>query len=108
VFLLGERGKVAPFGVAGGGPGALNHFQWDTDAGVATPPLVSKVTDVRLCKGQRVRLETPGGGGWGAPGGRDPARVRRDVQLGYVTPEAALRDYGVAVPGECDRQDAPA
>ncbi|HXW29057.1 MAG TPA: hydantoinase B/oxoprolinase family protein, partial [Xanthobacteraceae bacterium] len=107
VFLLGERGKVAPFGVAGGGPGALNRFQWDTETGVATPPLVSKVTDVRLSKGQRVRLETPGGGGWGAPSGRDPARVRRDVRLGYVSSEAALRDYGVAA-AECDHEDASA
>jgi len=107
VFLLGERGKVAPFGVDGGGPGALNRFQWDTESGVATPPLVSKVTDVRLTRGQRVRLETPGGGGWGAPGGRDLQRVRRDVRLGYVTPEAALREYGVAVAGERDREDTP-
>ena len=107
VFLLGERGKVAPFGVDGGGPGALNRFQWDTESGIATPPLVSKVTDVRLTRGQRVRLETPGGGGWGAPGGRDLQRVRRDVRLGYVTPEAALREYGVAVAGEHDREDTP-
>jgi N-methylhydantoinase B len=108
VFLLGERGKVAPFGVAGGGPGALNRFQWDTESGVATPPLVSKVTDVRLTRGQRVRLETPGGGGWGAPGGRDPQRVRRDVRLGYVTPEAALCEYGVSVACERDPEDTPA
>ena len=44
-----------------------------------------------------MRLETPGGGGYGNPMDRDPARVARDVALGYVSPEAAARDYGVAV-----------
>jgi N-methylhydantoinase B len=33
-----------------------------------------------------VRLETPGGGGWGAPTARDPEAVSRDLALGYVTP----------------------
>jgi N-methylhydantoinase B len=44
-----------------------------------------------------VRLETPGGGGFGNPLTRDPARVVRDVQLGYVTPAAARQDYGVVI-----------
>jgi N-methylhydantoinase B len=59
--------------------------------------MVSKVFGVRLVEGARVRLETPGGGGWGDPKARDPARVARDVRLGYVTAEAARRDYAVAV-----------
>ncbi len=33
VALLGERGRYAPFGVAGGQPGALNRFIFDTDQG---------------------------------------------------------------------------
>jgi N-methylhydantoinase B len=93
VFLLGERGKYPPFGVNGGGPAALNRFIYETDAGEATPPLVSKVTDVKIRRGQKVRLETPGGGGFGDPATRDPERVARDVRLGYVSPEAARRDY---------------
>ena len=47
--------------------------------------------------GQHVRLETPGGGGFGDPLTRDPLRVARDVELGYVTPAAARRDYGVVI-----------
>jgi N-methylhydantoinase B len=85
VSLLGERGTVAPFGVAGGGPAALNRFSWDAGEGERTPKLVSKVTDVFLPAGRRVRLETPGGGGWGAPEGRDQAAAARDEALGYVT-----------------------
>jgi N-methylhydantoinase B len=97
VFLLGERGRFAPFGVNGGGPAALNRFFWQTADGEKSPPLASKVTDVKIAEGQRVRLETPGGGGWGDPLQRPPALVGRDVRLGYVAPEAARRDYKVVV-----------
>ncbi|MBV9077456.1 MAG: hydantoinase B/oxoprolinase family protein, partial [Methylobacteriaceae bacterium] len=92
VFLLGERGKVPPFGVEGGEPAALNRFAWETEGGWASPPLASKVTDVRLAPGRCVRLETPGGGGWGDPARRDPAARERDGRLGYVTGGAAVGD----------------
>jgi N-methylhydantoinase B len=97
VFLLGERGKYPPFGVNGGGTAALNRFVYETDAGERTPPLVSKITDIKIQPGQKVRLETPGGGGFGDPATRDPVRVARDVRFGYVSRDAALRDYKVAV-----------
>ncbi len=89
VFLLGERGRFAPFGVAGGGEAALNRFFWETDDGEATAPLVSKVTGVRIRKGQRVRLETPGGGGWGDPAEREKSRIERDTREGYVEAKGA-------------------
>jgi N-methylhydantoinase B len=93
-FLLGERGKRAPFGLEGGGAGALNRFVFDTPEGPRTPPLASKIAGVKLQNGMRVRLETPGGGGLGAPQERDPSRVAHDLREGYITPEAATRDYG--------------
>jgi len=93
VFLLGERGKYPPSGANGGGSASLNRFIYQTDSGEKTPPFVSKVTDVRIRRGQKVRLETPGGGGFGDPKVRDPKRIARDLRLGYVTPEAAARDY---------------
>jgi N-methylhydantoinase B len=88
VALLGERGCVGPFGVAGGEAGALNRFTYQTAQGMQAPPLVSKVTGVRLAAGHRVRLETPGGGGWGAPEARDAQAGARDLALGYVTARA--------------------
>jgi N-methylhydantoinase B len=97
VFLLGERGRFAPFGVNGGQPAALNQFHWQTDEGEKTPPMASKITDVKIKQGQRVRLETPGGGGWGFPLTRDPERVARDVRLGYISAAAASTAYGVIV-----------
>ncbi|WP_158818783.1 hydantoinase B/oxoprolinase family protein [Methylocapsa sp. S129] len=109
-FLLGERGRFAPFGVNGGGPAALNVFSWQTDSGDAHPPLASKVTDVRVRQGQRVRLETPGGGGWGHPLGREGAIVARDVRLGYVSAAAARTDYRIEVTpeGELDSEQTQA
>jgi N-methylhydantoinase B len=97
VFLLGERGRFAPFGVAGGQPASLNRFFWQTDDGERSPPMASKIADAKIRAGQRVRLETPGGGGWGDPKVRDPALVARDVRLEFIGAEHAARDYGVVV-----------
>ncbi|PKP84869.1 MAG: hydantoin utilization protein B [Alphaproteobacteria bacterium HGW-Alphaproteobacteria-2] len=98
-FLFGERGRFAPKGVAGGGEGALNHFSYQTDDGWAEPPLVSKMVGIALRQGQRVRLETPGGGGYGPPGRRAPEAVARDVALGFINEDAATESYGDAWKG---------
>ncbi|GGK17511.1 hydantoinase B/oxoprolinase family protein [Salinarimonas ramus] len=97
VALLGERGKFAPFGVAGGLPAEKNRFTWDTPDGPREPPFVSKITGVRIEAGGRVRLESPGGGGWGDPRRRAPSAVARDVANGLVSVDAARQDYAVAV-----------
>ncbi|MEM7523002.1 MAG: hydantoinase B/oxoprolinase family protein [Pseudomonadota bacterium] len=93
-FLFGERGRFAPQGAAGGAAGAMNRFAYEQDDGPATPPLASKMRGMTLKRGQAVRLETPGGGGYGPPGERDPAAVARDVARGLLTPGAADAAYG--------------
>jgi N-methylhydantoinase B len=85
ISLLGERGRYAPFGVVGGEPAALNRFSWDSDDGQKTAPMTSKITGVRLKAGQRLRLETPGGGGWGDPSRRAPEATARDLKRGFIT-----------------------
>jgi len=95
-FLFGDRGRFPPRGVAGGGTAAMTRFTYPQDGVPATPPLASKIVDVPLERGQRVRLETPGGGGYGDPAERSPAAIQCDIALGFVTPEAARRDYGGA------------
>ena len=45
--------------------------------------------------GARVRMAFPGGAGYGDPTDRDPALVRRDLARGYISAEAAARDYGL-------------
>lgn len=92
IALLGERGRFAPFGVAGGAAGALNRFTWGS-AG-ENPPMASKIVGVSIGQGERLRLETPGGGGWGDPAARPLHAIARDIRLGYVSTEAAARNYG--------------
>ena len=97
VFLLGERGKFPPFGVNGGKAAALNRFVFRDRTGEHQVPLVTKTTDVKVTNADIVRLESPGGGGFGDPRQRDAALVARDVRFGYVSVESARRDYGVAL-----------
>ena len=54
----------------------------------------------RLARGDLVRIMTSGGGGWGSPLDRPAAQVRDDVLDGFVSPESAFADYGVALAGE--------
>lgn len=95
-FLFGERGRFAPQGVVDGEASALNRFSYETADGWAVPPMASKMRGIRLTQGQAVRLETPGGGGYGPPGARAPAAVARDVALGLISAEAATATYGTA------------
>jgi len=97
VFLFGERGKFAPPGVIGGKPAALNRFTYEQDDGLHTPPMVSKMVGIKIKKGQKLHLETPGGGGYGAPFERAPEAVARDVALGYISHASAASDYGVSI-----------
>ena len=103
-FIFGERAKHAPPGVLGGKSAALNKFYFEQSEGDLTPPMGSKMVGIQLINGQAVRLESPGGGGYGDPLLRSIDAVTEDIRLGYVTPENAQSEYGVALgpDGEID------
>ncbi|MBE0553112.1 MAG: hydantoinase B/oxoprolinase family protein, partial [Rhodobacteraceae bacterium] len=61
---------------------------------VWVPPHLSKAQDIALEPGDRVRVRTPGGGGYGDPAQRDPALVAEDVRLGRYSAEEARRLFG--------------
>ena len=65
-----------------------------------TPKHLSKEQDIPLRQGDRVRIGTPGGGGYGDPHERDPSLVLEDVLLGYYSVEAARKKFGVVLGGE--------
>jgi len=94
LFLFGERGKYAPAGVLGGHAAQRNRFLYPKNGEVVEPAMVSKLHDAKLKKGERIRLETPGGGGYGPPAERKPERIAEDLRLGYVTEAGLVRDYG--------------
>jgi N-methylhydantoinase B len=56
--------------------------------------LPNKISGHPLPAGVSVRLETPGGGGYGAPAERALADIRQDLLGGKVSRAAAERDYG--------------
>jgi len=71
-------------------------FSYETEDGWAHPPMASKMVDIPLAEGQAVRLETPGGGGYGPARERDPAAIARDVAAGLLSTEGARAAYGDA------------
>lgn len=96
--VLADHAVIPPFGVAGGHSGALNSFVVLRDGKVIEPsPVAGKVGGFKLQKDDVVRIESSGGGGYGDPLKRDPARVIQDVHLGYLSAEDASKRYGVVL-----------
>ncbi|HHZ07919.1 MAG TPA: methylhydantoinase [Rhizobiales bacterium] len=89
-----DHGRFGPQGVLGGGDGAVNTVTVFRSGVPHTPPHLSKEQDIPLKAGDRVRVGTPGGGGYGDPLKRDRELVRRDVALGYYTAADAERLFG--------------
>lgn len=56
-----------------------------------------KVNSKPLKKGDRVKVETGGGGGFGHPFNRSPERVLEDYLDGYIDIETARKEYGVMI-----------
>ncbi|MDZ4087385.1 MAG: hydantoinase B/oxoprolinase family protein [Tabrizicola sp.] len=86
-----DHGRVGPQGALGGSDGAVNRVEVIRDGVVMVPEHLSKAQDIALKPGDRVRVRTPGGGGYGPPEKRDPALVAEDVRLGRYSAEEAAR-----------------
>lgn len=71
VSLITERRVSQPWGLAGGGPGAVGE-NWRLPGGdeARAEALPDKCT-LRLHAGDDLRMLTPGGGGWGNPSGSE-------------------------------------
>ena len=92
-----DHGRFGPPGVLGGKDGMPNSvrvYQGDREI---VPEHLSKAQDIPLKPGDRVRVGTPGGGGYGDPRERDPASVAEDVRLGRYTVEQATSLFGVVL-----------
>ena len=64
VALLADRRRFRPYGLAGGGDGKPGGA-WVTAAATGETISLEGKCSTQLKKGDVLRLETPGGGGWG-------------------------------------------
>lgn len=97
VTVLGDRADHAPFGICAGQSAQANHVEFVTGGKTWQPEWRSKQDKQPLAPGDSLRACSPGGGGYGDPLTRELAEVARDLNLGYISPDAAERDYGVVI-----------
>ncbi|WP_025322207.1 hydantoinase B/oxoprolinase family protein [Deferrisoma camini] len=105
-FVMGgENVKVVTFGdgdvepargAVGGKDGTLNVIKLRYPDG-RWYTCTSKDLVENVPAGTVYFQQAGGGGGWGDPRERDPAKVLRDVRNGVVSLEKAREDYGVAI-----------
>jgi N-methylhydantoinase B len=91
-----DRTRFPPWGVQGGQegkPGRFTVISGETGAMRS----IEKEKGFRLAAGDLVCVETGGGGGYGPPAERALSRIQHDLDAGYISAEAAMRDYGVSV-----------
>jgi N-methylhydantoinase B len=112
---LGDEATMAnrfdgrPAWGANGGKNAMYGRCFYIPAGSNEERELGPITEgTKLNKGDRVRIETGGGGGHGHPFDRPAERVLRDVLGGFVSVERARSDYGVAIDPETLTIDADA
>ncbi len=100
-YVVGRKYPMP--GIAGGKPGAPNRLE--LKVGGAVEEAGETVRIVPHAAGEAIRYHYGGGGGWGDPLVREPARVLDDVLDEYVSAESARTDYGVAFTGTLEHCD---
>ncbi|MEM7405489.1 MAG: hydantoinase B/oxoprolinase family protein [Pseudomonadota bacterium] len=88
---VGERFRHQPWGLAGGAPGASGQFLIRDGDGERR--LDDKPGEVEVPLHTRIVIETPGAGGFGAPGERDAEALREDADSGKFTAAFVARFY---------------
>jgi N-methylhydantoinase B len=93
--MVMDHGRTGPLGALGGSEGGVNKVAVEISGEEYRPAHLSKDQDIQLSPGDRIRVSTPGGGGYGDPRKRDAAKVARDVARGYYSREQAEKLFGV-------------
>jgi N-methylhydantoinase B len=94
-----DRHLVGAPGVRGGDTGEPGSVTVWRD-GELVADLPSRLGGFVLQTGDVLRVDRPGGGGFGSPGARDPERMNADLADGYVTPAAPGPGPGGEGPGK--------
>ncbi len=95
--MVMDHGRTGPLGALGGAKGGVNKVAIEQNGRLYHPPHLSKDQDIELAPGDVIRVSTPGGGGFGDPFKRAPAKVARDVARGYYSRRQAESLFGVAL-----------
>lgn len=93
ITLMTDRNKNKPWGLFGAQGGQTSACTLIKSNGEKIK-LSSKETRV-IEKGDTVKLQTAGGGGYGKTEERDKEAVLKDVKLGFISREQAWDDYGI-------------
>jgi N-methylhydantoinase B len=96
-----DRFRIAPWGLLGGEPGATSRFAVERGNGILALPSKGNTP---LQRGDRLVIETAGGGGYGPPSERDPSLLAHDLHEGLLSPEQAARFSR----NDLDRKSKPA
>lgn len=93
-ICLVYKTKTRPWSIEGGQEGEPNEIVLNPGTPRET---VQGGSYNRLDAGDVLVNSTGGGGGYGNPFERDPQAVAKDVRNGFVSSEAAMKDYGVVI-----------
>ncbi|MEU6715805.1 hydantoinase B/oxoprolinase family protein [Nonomuraea sp. NPDC046802] len=104
-ICLVYKTRTQPWAIGEGHPGQSNHIILNPGTG---REVVQGGSYNRLEADEVLVNNTGGGGGYGDPFQREPHRVAADVRNGYVSAEAAERDYGVSIDQATFEVDAEA
>ena len=94
-----------PKGVRGG-QGSPSPSAYKVLATGAIEELPDLVGAQQLLPGECIGSRSTGGGGYGDPFERDPAKVLADVREGYISVERARSTYGVVLVGDISRPES--
>jgi N-methylhydantoinase B len=86
-----NKTRFPPLGLAGGKAGTRARFV--VRLGTKQEFETKASARVEMKAGERFLLQSAGGGGYGDPRRRDLSALARDVAEGYVSPNAARKDY---------------
>jgi N-methylhydantoinase B len=96
-----------PWGVNGGKQGGAGRCV--INPGRNSERVIDPISDGTVIRrGDVVRIETGGGGGFGHPFDREPEQVLADVRAGFVSRTSAEEEYGVVLTAEGRTVDEPA
>ncbi len=102
--LRSDKRKFPPYGLQGGKSGAPSQNILNPGPDQEVLPTLAQS---HIGKGEVIRHEMAGGGGWGDPLKRDPQAVLDDLLDGRISIQDARDSYGVVVSDDGTRVDLP-